>query len=453
MAIMRGKITKRSVDALKPEDGTEVALWDVELKGFGIRVRSANVKVYVVRYRAGKGRGAPIRTFTIGRHGSPWTPEKAREEAGRILGIVNNGGDPAAERTADKSAQTVSDLCERFISEHVTVKRKDRTADEYERLMNRIVRPALGKMKIKDVSRQDIVKLHHDHRHTPYQANRTLAVLSKMFNLAEVWGYRADETNPCRHIEKFKEMSRERYLTPEELSVLGEALASYRSTSEYAVAAIKLLIFTGARLNEILTLRWEWVDLDRGEARLPDSKTGAKTIHFPTPALDILRDLPRFKSNPHVIVGRKLGANLVNLEKPWRAIREAATVLLWKSAGTPELTNLIDAIRDTKEDEPTFDDIVDGAKEAHVELPPGLTTVRIHDLRHGFASTAASAGMALPIIGKLLGHSQAQTTQRYAHLAADPLKAAAATVAGKIAEALNGEKACHDEVDMPERRS
>jgi integrase len=164
------------------------------------------------------------------------------------------------------------------------------------------------------------------------------------------------------------------------------------------VAAIKLLVFTGARLGEVLGLKWEWIDIERGEARLPDSKTGAKTLHLPPPALAVLAELPRLDRNPYVIVGQKAGAALVNLEKPWRAIRARA----------------------------------------------GLDDVRLHDLRHAFASVAASSGMGLPIIGKMLGHTQAATTHRYAHLASDPVKAAAAAVAGKIAAAMgagSGEKA------------
>jgi integrase len=214
-------------------------------------------------------------------------------------------------------------------------------------------------------------------------------VLSKMFNLAEQWGLRPDGSNPCRHIERFTEHKRERMLSPAELGRLGDALAAYTG-SPYPVAAIKLLVFTGARLGEVRGLRWNWIDLERGEARLPDSKSGAKTLHLPPPALAVLTALPRLDNNPHVIVGQKVGAALANLEKPWRAIRNTA----------------------------------------------GLDDVRLHDLRHAFASVAASSGMGLPIIGKMLGHSQAQTTHRYAHLASDPVKAAAAAVAEKIAAAM-----------------
>jgi integrase len=209
--------------------------------------------------------------------------------------------------------------------------------------------------------------------------------------LAERWGERPDGSNPCRHVERYPEKKRERFLSADELARLGDALAAYDG-SRYAAAAIKLLVFTGARLGEILGLRWEWVDFARGEARLPDSKTGAKTLHLPPPALEVLAELPRVEGNPYVVVGGRPGTALVNLEKPWRDIRSKA----------------------------------------------GLENVRIHDLRHSFASIAASGGMGLPIIGKMLGHTQAQTTQRYAHLASDPVKAAAATVAAKITAAMSG---------------
>lgn len=396
---MRGKITKRSVDAMKPAaDGAETVLWDSELKGFGVRVQRGGAKSYVLHYRVGTGRGATLRKFTIGRHGSPWTAETARSEAKRLLGIIEDGADPAADKIAGQQAPTLAQLAERFLAEHVEAKRKARTAAEYRRLLDKIILPALGKRKVADVTRADIAKLHHANRAAPYQANRLLAVLSKIFNLAERWGMRPDGSNPCRHVEKFGERKRERMLSADELARLGDALAGYDG-SPYVVAAVKLLVFTGARLGEVLGLRWDWIDFERGEARLPESKTGAKTLHLPPPALAVLADLRRLDGNPHVIAGAREGAAWVNLEKPWRAIRAAA----------------------------------------------GLADVRLHDLRHAFASVAASSGMGLPIIGKMLGHTQAQTTARYAHLASDPVKAAAAAVAGRIAGAMNGAKNAPDD--------
>ena len=387
---MRDRIMKRTVDSMKAPLTGEVTLWDDALAGFGVRVRPSGAKTYMVMYRAGIGRGSPLRKITIGRHGSPWTPDTARAEAKRLLGQVAGGADPAAAKAERRRAETVADLAERFLAEHVKARRKGRTAAEYQRLLDRLILPALGRKKIADVARTDVARLHHAGRGAPYQANRTLAVLSKMFNLAEAWGLRPDGSNPCRHVERYPEQGRERMLSPAELARLGDALGKYDS-SPYVPAAVKLLLFTGARLTEILSLRWKYIDFGRGEARLPDSKTGAKTLHLPPPALAVLADLPRVEDNPHVIVGRRDGAGLVNLEKPWRAIREKA----------------------------------------------GLSDVRLHDLRHAFASMGAAAGDSLLVIGKLLGHANASTTERYAHLANDPVKAAAARIAGTISNALS----------------
>lgn len=273
----------------------------------------------------------------------------------------------------------------------MTAKRKQRTAEEYQRLIDQFVLPALGKHNVSAVTRADIARLHHSLRVTPYQANRVLAVLSKMLSLAEPWGLRADGSNPCRSVEKYRETKRERMLSADELSRLGAALAQWHG-SPYVAAAVRLLVLTGARLNEILTLRWSPVDFERGEVRLTDSKTGPRTLHLPAEALTVLAELPRIDGNPFVIVGERHGRHLVNLQKPWRVLRDTA------------------------------------------DLPD----VRLHDLRHAYASVAASSGLGLPIIGKLLGHSQPATKHRYAHLAADPLKAAAEAIGQKIAAAMNG---------------
>jgi integrase len=385
---MPPKITKRTVDQV-----TAGVIWDREIKGFGVRCRESGAKYYVLKMRVG-GRQ---RWITIGRHGSPWTPDTARRHAQRLLGLKTTGQDPATDRDRQKGAVTIAKLGARFLEEYVAQHCKPRTAEEYQRAVKSYIAPVLGKHRIDDLTRADVAALHHKFRNRPYQANRSIAVLSKMMNLAEEWGLRSDGRNPCRHVKKFKELKRERYLTMEELRRLGKVLVDAQADqteSPFVLAAIWLLILTGARLREILTLRWEHVDLPHGVLRLPDSKTGAKPIYLSEPAVHLLRSMPRMQGNPFVIPGRVTGARLINLQKPWRRIRAKA----------------------------------------------GLSDVRIHDLRHSFASVAAGTGMSLPMIGKLLGHTQASTTQRYAHLAADPVRAASNLIGNEITRAMNGKK-------------
>ncbi|MFC1491831.1 tyrosine-type recombinase/integrase [Nitrospinota bacterium] len=387
---MQRKITKRIVDATNPARKDQV-IWDTELRGFGLRCRANGGKFYVLKYRAG-GRQ---RWATIGRHGSPWTPDTARTEARRLLGEVAGGKDPSTTRDQVRGTPTMVHLAERFLAEHVEAKTKPRTIDEYRRLMEKFILPDLGRFRVPDVTRADVMRLHNRHRKTPYQANRILAVLSKMFNLGEMWGYTRGGSNPCRHVEKFKEQKRERYLSELELRRLGKALRKAEkdeSATPGCIAAIRLLIHTGCRLNEILSLRWDDVNLERAEIRLQDSKTGSKTIHLNPQAVEIINIIPPILGNPYVIIGERRGKHLVNLQKPWRRIRKMAR----------------------------------------------LEDLRLHDLRHTFASIGAASGLGLPIIGALLGHADASTTDKYAHLAADPLKAAIALIGEKLFDALGG---------------
>jgi hypothetical protein len=235
---MPQRITKRTVDQLSPASD-DVLQWDTEVKGFGVRCRPSGAKYYVLKMRVG-GRQ---RWLTIGRHGSPWTPDKARSEALRLLGLKSGGKDPASERDRQKGVITVAELGSRFLTAYVPQHCKPNTAYEYRRAVELFINPALGRHRISDLLRADVAAFHHDQRDCPYQANRALGVLSKMLNLAEEWGLRPDGSNPCRHVKKYREDKRERYLTKEELQRLGAVLddaKQNRTETPFVIAAIVL---------------------------------------------------------------------------------------------------------------------------------------------------------------------------------------------------------------------
>jgi len=437
---MKAKITKRLVEDLTAEAGRELWVWDSELPGFGVRVKATGVKAYVIQYR---NLHRQSRKLTLGRHGV-LAPEEARRLARQTLAAIERGEDPVKDRQAHRDAITVAELAERFDDEHISIRLKPSTAREYRRNLCRFILPALGKVKVADVTRADIARFHHGLRHIPYQANRNLEVVSKMFNLAELWGLRPDGSNPRRHIRKYPEEKRERYLSPAELAALGEALS--RAEQEgvedlFAIAAIRLLIFTGCRLNEIMTLRWEYFDMAGRCLSLPDSKTGARMVHLGAPALEVLAGIERRPDNPWVICGKKPRARRTDLQPPWQRLRKRATVRLWARTQGSEAADLVNRLERDLGQEPTYGECVAAAKKQDLVLPTGLVDVRIHDLRHSFASGAVALGEGLPMIGKLLGHTQVQTTARYAHLAADPVKAAAERVATNIAALMDGEVA------------
>lgn len=386
------KITKRSVDAATPAE-KEFFLWDNELKGFGLRVYSSGRKMYLVQYRA-SGR---LRRVNIGLHGSV-TPEIARREAMRHLSDVRHGADPAGERDRRKASPTMKEFGKRFLADHVALHCKASTYREYKRSIDLFIDPKFGSHRMTDITRADVVGLHQAMKDIPYQANRTLGVLSAMFTVAHSWEVRIDGVNPCWKVKRYREEKRERYLTPDELARLGKVLNEAKDEPE-AVHCIRLLLLTGCRLSEIQTLKWRYVDYRNGVLRLPDSKTGAKLVPIGKAVLETLKAIPKIDGNPYVITGRKEGQHLTDIQKPWRRLRKRA----------------------------------------------GLDDLRIHDLRHSFASDALQLGQDLTMIGRLLGHTQVQTTARYAHLKTDPVRSAADAVSDAVAQALARPVAENDE--------
>ena len=396
------KITINSVKSLQPGE----TVWDTELRGFGCRCRVEG-KFFMLKYSL-HGRQ---RFYTIGEWNGDLTPDQARGTAEKLRGMIRNNIDPMTVREADGKIPFVKNAFSDFLAE-IQSKRSPRTHEEYARTYKKFIEKEIGNYRIDAVARPDIAKLHHSLKRTPYQANRVLALLSSFFSWCDKNGYRDDGKNPCRHVEKYKEKSRERFLSEEEIYALGNALKAYEKdnkylkeqphkkekskskeenkTTPYVTAAIRLLLLTGARCNEILTLKWDDVDFVRRLIRLQESKTGQKTIYLSAPALQLLSEIARIEDNPFVICGRNEGAHLVNIKDPWIEIRKNA----------------------------------------------GLEDVRIHDLRHNYASTAVASGQHLKVIGTLLGHANTKTTERYAHLANDPLQTANETISKKILDAM-----------------
>src|ERR1700746_2276829 len=379
MAVKR--ITSEVVNRLRPGDRVS----DDRLPGFRVRRQTTTKRVYEFNYYINGAR----RQVKIGRHGTvtpdgsaSWTPETARRQPKRLAGLVAQGIDPKADQRS-KGAPTVKDLFDRYIAEHVKRLRKDGTAREYEGVFKKHLFAPLGHRKVADITRADIEKLHGALHRNPSTANMCLAVLSAMFEKAEAWEWRPQHSNPCRHVERYKTNSRERVLIADEMARLGRAIASDPDGKVFLVIAL-----TGARASEVTGLKWSYLDLDNGMARLPDSKTGAKTLVLPEPVLEILRTVEPAHGSEYVFPQLSKHA----IYQIWERIRSGA----------------------------------------------GLSDRPMHHLRHNVASWGVNGNLGLPIIGKLLGHSSAQMTAKYGHVVSDAARLAANAIAGKLSDAMNG---------------
>ncbi|WP_223476573.1 tyrosine-type recombinase/integrase [Oricola indica] len=434
------KLGRRAIATIEPAERT-LTYWDSDVAGFGLRVFPSGKKSWICEYRAGAGgRGAIKRRLTLGSADGVMTPEAAREAAKDVLARVRLGADPAAERAEERAAETVRDVAEAWFERHILAKRKATTARHYRQVLETHIYPRIGTKRAVALTRQEVARLHSDiavkgqairkegakpraSKKTPrggkYAANQSLRILSSIFNWAADTGFvPEDHRNPARRIEKFEEVGRERFLSREELGRLGAAIKEAETIgieweidetkptakhvpkerrtliTPHVAAALRLLIFTGMRLREVLNLEWAHYDQERGLLLLPDSKTGKKAIVLSSAVTDILDTLPQL--GRYVVASESVGLPeekpRTDIKKPWRLVTRRA----------------------------------------------GLEGLRIHDLRHSFASFGAGDGIGLPLIGGLLGHSDPKTTARYAHLAADPLRQAANAIADTIALSLNG---------------
>jgi integrase len=407
------KLTKRVIDDLQPQAG-RVTFYDSELTGFCVTVHPTGAKRWCVEYRPGAGgRSVAKRRMVLGST-DILTPDEARTAARNALASAQLGGDPGAARIKAREMPSFKDFAERYLTEEATVKLKPKTIGNYKIYLRKHAVPIIGGIKLDKLDSSDVARTHRKiGEKTPTTANRLVECIASVYRFAAQCGLVKRGSNPTAGITAFREQRHERYLTSEELARLGDAIREAETTGvpwlvdetkptakhipkknqlthidPHAAAALRLLILTGARLREILHLRWEEVDIERGLLLLPDSKTGRKTIVLNAPALAVLAKLKR--TDGYVIKSDDPDQPRHDLNRPWRLVVKRA----------------------------------------------GLDGVRLHDLRHTHASYGAALGLGLPIIGKLLGHTQASTTERYAHLAADPLRRASDRIGKKLVRAM-----------------
>jgi integrase len=394
------RLTNKIIAKLPLPNAGNRIYYDTEISGLGARVTAAGARSFVLDYRTRSGRK---RRFTIGPAGE-WTIGAARAEAKALKKKIGNGEDPLGKIRADRDAPTVADMCKRFVEDHLHQKRPS-TQTGYRIIIDGLVLPKLKHLKVAEVTFAEVDALHRKITKdgAPYQANRCLAVLSRMFNLAIRWGWRTD--NPAKGIERNQERKRDRYLSADELRRLGEALA--KSADKQGANIIRLLLLTGARRGEVFRMRWADLELEEGAWTKPGATTKQKTEHrvpLSAPARQLIAELRReANDDAEYVFPSRAGGHRVDIKKTWHAVCKAAKI----------------------------------------------TDANVHDLRHTYASILASSGHSLPIIGGLLGHTQPATTQRYSHLQDDPLRQATER-AGAIIVARKGKGG--DVVPLKRRR-
>lgn len=430
------RITKRVVDAAEPGERV-YRIWDAELKGFGLKVTPAGAKTYIATYRAGTGRAAPQREYTLGKHGV-LTPDQARELARKVLSEARLGGDPQAERKRLRGELTVAQLCDLYLEEGTSGKKASTLSSDRYRI-NSHIKPLLGKKPLSSITQGDVERFMRDvaagktavkrerigpraytqSRGGKGTASRTVGLLGGIFSFAVRHKLRPD--NPVHGVTRYKDGRSERFLSTQELARLGETIEAAEAEGRNAMglAVIRLLVMTGARKGEIEALRWDEVDFEQSALRLKDSKTGAKAVSIGAQPLALLAELAEKAKAERLEAEVKARAEGEELPPPSPYVFPASKGAALHWTGTKKVWEAVRA-------------------------KAGLPDVRLHDLRHTYASlavTAAGGAHSLAVIGKLLGHKDVRTTARYAHLADDPVKQAANRIAAAAAAGLSGRSA------------
>jgi integrase len=446
--------TRLNEDTVKttaaPQKGA-LTLWDDKIKGFGLRIfaptarNPAGARSFFINYTID---GAEKR-FTIGAFPT-WTAKAARAEAKELRQRIDRGEDPAEEKRDRREAPTVKDLADRYKKEHLPRKSGSSQKNDWSMIQREIL-PRLDSRKVADVHQGDMQDLHDaiTDRDAPVRANRVLAVASKMFSLSRVpmkgetkpWRDQA-QGNPCKGIERNPEEGKERFFSEAELAAAGDALLSHGATP--AADAIRLIMLTGCRPCEAKQAKWSEFD-ETGYWGKPSAHTKQKKRHrvpLSPGAIELIAQIraqraksPRTAKSDYVFPGQTHGEPLKQLRSTWEEVSSAATVALWRDSSDPRIAGIVSSLDASQNRAPTLAEYRAFAAAADVTLPAGLTDARIYDFRHSFASIGVGGGLSLPIIGKLLGHTNPRTTQRYAHLGDDPLRAATDKIGAVIERA------------------
>ncbi|OFW83158.1 MAG: hypothetical protein A2018_01250 [Alphaproteobacteria bacterium GWF2_58_20] len=367
-------------------------MWDALIPKFGVKITPAGSKIFIVRYRTEAGAS---RKYTIGPTNAIGL-EPARDIARQVLAAAAAGQDPSRDRTMTRDAPSMIDLRDRYLEEHADPHKKASSAKNDRILWKKHIIPRFGNRRVGEITRADILEMQSAMFAKHHTANRVVALLSKAFNLSEVWGWRTPGSNPCRHVKKYPEDGRDRMLNPEELGRLGQALLqleAQRIDPPSFVPLIRLLLFTGCRRSEISNAQWSWVDFENSLLMLPDSKTGRKIVQLSEAAMEIIRELPREKGAIYILPGRIKGQPIKSPRAAWESLITMA------------------------------------------ELPD----LRVHDLRHTVGSIGHRIGLSQKLIAGMLGHKQMATTERYLHTYDSDRKDATDRTAKQISEWM-GEK-------------
>lgn len=442
------KLTQTTIKNLQYNDGIPLpegvkpkrdARWDDDLPNFGLRVYPSGKKSFIISYRIGKRK----RQMTLGNYGE-LTLDQARKKAKIELAKTLDNIDPLAGKDKARQSDNLKTLCLEYLEKHAKTHKK--SWEEDQRRVNNYIIPLYGQIIPDAISKKDILSLHNRiGKEKPYEANRVIALLSVIFEFALQRGYVEESyTNPAKGIKPFKEVKRDRWLTPEELPLLAEAIDNEQNY--YARHAIWLYLLTGARKSELLTAKWEYIDWSRSELRLPDTKAGrVHYIPLSAEAIELLNNLTRVEGNPYILVGHVKGKHLINISKPWIRIRKSATISLWRQ--TTDYAALIEEVENNFSNDEIystsqlFDAVIELAAKRDITLPTGLTDIRIHDLRRTLGSWLAQAGNSLHLIGKVLNHSNQSTTAIYARFGQDHVKQALEDHGNKLMIAAGKKKA------------